>query len=436
MPDRLTITAPDRPIDAIIDLPRSKSVANRLLLLAALAGDMSVVKDPGEAEDTRLLRNLLRDRPRVLHCGMGGTVFRFLLAWAAVREGKEHIITGDARLLKRPHRPLVDALRQLGADIEEVDPGPGTGGGYRVRGKKLAGGTLVMDAPLSSQFVSALLLVAPLMENGLYLRWTGTRVSEPYVLMTMLALEHFDVPPVVDADGIRVRARPLRAKERQVPPDWSAGSFWFEMAALAGNAHILLRDLHRDHWQGDEAACELWKPWVRSEETPHGTLLISERAPGFGDGRQELSFNLRRHPDLFQPLVLTCAGLGQPARFTGLENLHLKETDRIAAVIDTLTYLGIRPELPENGFVLPSAPPLLRTSAHSGHVFDTFGDHRMAMSLAPLALRTGAITLSAPSVVAKSYPGFWEDLEKSGLILQVSRPNEPLPGKEQGTSEE
>ncbi|HNK43093.1 MAG TPA: hypothetical protein PL002_18025, partial [Flavobacteriales bacterium] len=169
MPDRLTITRPERPIDAVIDLPRSKSVANRLLILASLAGDPGAVKEPGSAEDTRLLRNLLRDRPRVMHCGMGGTVFRFLLAWAAVREGREHIITGDARLLKRPHQPLVDALRLLGADIGAVD------NGYRVRGRRLAGGTIVMDAPLSSQFISALLLIAPLMENGLYLRWTGTR---------------------------------------------------------------------------------------------------------------------------------------------------------------------------------------------------------------------------------------------------------------------
>jgi 3-phosphoshikimate 1-carboxyvinyltransferase len=421
MPDRLTITRPDRPIDAVIELPRSKSVANRLLLLAALAGDMAVVKDPGDAEDTRLLRNLLRDRPRVLHCGMGGTVFRFLLAWAAVREGKEHIITGDARLLKRPHQPLVDALCLLGADIEAVDIG------YRVRGKKLSGGTLVMDQPLSSQFISALLLVAPLMENGLFLRWTGTRVSEPYVLMTMLALEHFDVPPVLDGDGIRVRARSLRARERQVPPDWSSASFWFEMAALSGNAHILLRDLHRDHWQGDEAACELWKPWVRSEETPHGTLLISERGPGFGDGRQELSFNLRRNPDLFQPLVFTCAGLGQPARFTGLENLHLKETDRIAAVIDALTHMDIRPEVPENGFVLPFSDRLIFSS--SDHAFNTFGDHRMAMSLAPLAWRSGSITLREPTVVAKSYPRFWEDLKRAGAVLRLPQ------NKEQGTAE-
>ncbi len=419
MPDRLTITRPERPIDAVVDLPRSKSVANRLLVLASLAGDLNLVKEPGDAEDTRLLRNLLRDRPRVLHCGMGGTVFRFLLAWAAVREGKEHIITGDARLLKRPHQPLVDALRLLGADIEAVEPGPETGGGYRVRGKRLAGGTVIMDAPLSSQFISALLLIAPVMTNGLYLRWTGTRLSEPYVLMTMLALESFDVPPVVDHDGIRVRARPLRASERTVPPDWSAASFWFEIAALsgasAGSARILLRDLHRDRWQGDEAACQLWKPWVRTDSTPQGVVLVSERSPGFGDGRQELSFNLRNHPDLFQPLAFTCAALGQAARFTGLDNLHLKETDRIAAVIEGLQHMGIRPEVPQNGFVLPYADHPIRSS--SDRPFNTFGDHRMAMGLAPMAIKTGSLSLNEPSVVNKSYPGFWEDLKRAGFSV-------------------
>ena len=150
----------------------------------------------------------------------------------------------------------------------------------------------------------------------------------------------------------------------------------------------------------------------RPRETPE---RVSERSPGFGDGRQELSFNLHNHPDLFQPLALTCAALGQAARFTGLENLHLKETDRIAAVIDTLTHLGIRPEIPENGFVLPSARPPIRPSADAGHVFNTFGDHRMAMSIAPLALRGGPITVSDPGVVAKSYPGFWDDLRKAGF---------------------
>lgn len=236
--------------------------------------------------------------------------------------------------------------------------------------------------------------------------------------MTMLALERFDVPPVVDHDGIRVRARPLRARDTFVPPDWSAAAFWFEIAALSGNSRILLRGLHRDRWQGDEAACQLWKPWVRADSTEKGVLLSCERSPGFGDGRQELSFNLRNHPDLFQPLAFTCAGLGQAARFTGLENLHLKETDRIAAVIDSLVELGIRPDLPENGFLLPFASQPLRTTADAGPVLRSFGDHRMAMSLAPLALRRGHIALDDPGVVAKSYPGFWDDLSTAGFRME------------------
>lgn len=280
-----------------------------------------------------------------------------------------------------------------------------------------------MDTPLSSQFISALLLIAPLMENGLYLRWTGTRVSEPYVLMTMLALEYFDVPPVVDDDGIRVRARPLRAKEFHVPPDWSAASFWFQIAALAGatmgSAHILLRGLHRDRWQGDEAACQLWKPWVRAESTDRGTLLIAERSAGFGDGRQELTFNLRNHPDLFQPLALTCAGLGQAARFTGLDNLHVKETDRIAAVIEAISHLGIRPELHTNSFALPHARH--PATVQPEHVFKAHGDHRMAMCLAPLAITQKKITLADPDVVAKSYPHFWLDLQRAGFIVREDR---------------
>jgi len=409
MPDRLIITGPERPIDVTVDLPRSKSVANRLLLLAALAGDLNAVKDPGDAEDTRILRNLLRDRPRVLHCGMGGTVFRFLLAWAAVREGREHFITGDARLLKRPHQPLVNALRLLGADIEAVDHG------YLIRGKRLAGGTIAMDSPLSSQFLSALLLIAPMMENGLYLRWTGTRLSEPYVRMTLLALELFGVSTAVEHDGIRVRARPLRVKECHVPPDWSAASFWFEVAALVPDSRILLRHLHPDRWQGDEAACQLWKPWVRTDSTPLGVVLRSDRAPGFGDGPQELTFDLRSHPDLFQPLAFTCAGLGQAARFTGLENLHVKETDRIAAVIETFLELGIRPELPQNGFALPYSPVPMRGARNPHHTFITFGDHRMALSLAPLASVIGPLALADPGVVAKSYPRFWEDMQLAGF---------------------
>ncbi len=453
MSSRIIIRRPERPIDAIIDLPRSKSVANRALILASIAGDLHCVRDIGTADDTRILRNLLRDRPRVMHCGAGGTTFRFLLAWAAVQVGKEHIITGDARLLQRPHGPLVDALRALGADIE------GTEHGYRIRGRKLMGGSVVMDTPMSSQFISALLLIAPTMVVGLTLHWTGQRFSEPYVRMTLMALSHFGVAAVVAGDEVRVKPQRLKANILHVPPDWSAAAFWYEVAALSTDARIVFPGLKPDEWQGDRAAAELWMPWVRTERTPEGLRVVSgasavvassskaeagspaanaevgslasnaeagspasqaEAGSPEGDPAMvPLSFNLRNTPDLFQALAFTCAGRGVSAAFTGVENLPLKETDRIAAVESALGQFGIW----DTSFIVgqftltvPSRP-----IARSADVlFDTFGDHRMAMSLAPLALVLGAITVRDPEVVGKSYPTFWDDLQRAGFGVERS----------------
>ncbi len=416
MSSRITIRRPERPIDALIDLPRSKSVANRALILASLAGDLLCVKDIGMADDTRVLRNLLRDRPRVMHCGAGGTTFRFLLAWAAVQVGKEHIITGDARLLQRPHRPLIDALRVLGADIEEGDHG------YRVRGRKLMGGAIVMDTPMSSQFISALLLIAPTMEAGLIVHWTGQRFSEPYVRMTLMALAHFGVFPAVEADGVRVRPQPLKANILHVPPDWSAAAFWYEVAALAPKARIAFPGLQRDEWQGDRAAVERWDPWVRTADTQRG-VVISTRTPPeagspAGDPAVQHTFNLRNTPDLFQALVFTCAGRGVSAAFTGVENLPLKETDRIAAVEAALGHMGVGDTSFIGGqftMTLAEAP----MAATTDQPLETFNDHRMAMALAPLALVFDSITLRDPDVVSKSYPTFWDDLRRAGFGVEL-----------------
>jgi 3-phosphoshikimate 1-carboxyvinyltransferase len=421
MSSRITIRRPERPIDVIIDLPRSKSVANRVLILASLAGDPQCVKDIGTADDTRILRNLLRDRPRVMHCGAGGTTFRFLLAWAAVQVGKEHIITGDARLLQRPHGPLIDALRAVGADISEMEQG------YRVLGRKLLGGSVVMNTPMSSQYISALLLIAPTMEVGLTLHWTGQRFSEPYVRMTLMALAHFGVFPTVDADAVRVKPQRLKPNILHVPPDWSAAAFWYEVAALSKDARMAFPGLMLDEWQGDRAAAMLWNGWVRTDTTPKGLVIRSRPSveagspqlfetgsPAGDPARPPLSFNLRNTPDLFQALVFSCAGRGTSAAFTGVDNLPLKETDRIAAVEESLARIGVLDSSFIGGqfsITLADGP----TEQSGDEPLETFGDHRMAMSLAPLALVFGSITLHDPDVVSKSYPAFWEDLRRAGF---------------------
>ncbi len=405
----ITIRRPEKPIDVTIDLPRSKSVSNRALILASLAGDLSCVKEMSDGDDTRILHALLRDRPRVMHCGLGGTTLRFLLAWASVQQGEERIITGDARLMERPHDALMDALRSLGADIERKSDG------FHVRGKRMKGGGITIDSPVSSQFISALLLIAPMMEQGLTVRWTGRKLSEPYVGMTLKALDHFGAEAAEHKEELYVLSshRP-RITPLEVPRDWSAASFWYEVVALAPDARVVLKDLRMDGWQGDERALKLWSFAVRTTETSGGMLLDHP-----GHDRPSLGYVMSSTPDLFLPFAFTYAGLGRIGIFGGIESLPLKETDRLAAAKDALEKFGIPVDPIDDTFAFSSS---LGRHGHfakaTDQPFDPHGDHRMAMSLAPLALVCDAITILDPEVVDKSYPRFWDDLRKAGFRIE------------------
>lgn len=395
---------------AAVRLPRSKSVANRALVLAFLAGDLSCVNVPGDAADTRILQALLRERPHRMHCGAGGTTFRFLLAWACVQAGEEHVLTGDARLLERPHDALIEALRQLGADIERTEEG------LRVRGRRLKGGTVHFHSPISSQYLSALLLVAPTFEEGLELRWTGTRLSEPYVEMTLRMLATFGVTYRSTADGVEVPPGRYARVPFIVPPDWSSAAFWFEVVALSAGAEVLLQSLTMDPLQGDREAAYLWSPWVRREATDAGLVIAHRTEPG---PWTDAPVDLAHVPDLFQPLAFTCAARGLGATFTGLDNLPLKETDRLAAVSDALASLGVRSAFRGGTLTLYGPSGDRWVDGPEDRVFDPCGDHRMAMSLAPLAMVREAITVLDPEVVGKSYPTFWDDLRIAGFRLST-----------------
>ena len=417
----LTITAPTSPLHATIALPRSKSAANRALIIASLLGDVDLVHDPGDGDDTRILLEHLRERGAVMHCGAGATTFRFLLAWACCQPGEERLITGAPRLLERPHDDLVAALRKLGADITADDAG------YRVRGRQLHGGKVHFDSPISSQYLSALLLIAPLMTEGLSMRWTGTRLSEPYVHMTLKVMAHFGVYPFMELDGVRVPPAPYRAAPYAVPADWSAAAFWYELVALSPGAEVFLEGLEDDTLQGDRHAKHLWEPWVSTvfetdgTQRPKAGVLAAEtqrRKGAFGARLTHRTeplaqsadlVQLRNHPDLFQPLACTCAALGQDAAFTGLDNLRVKETDRILAITEVLQRMGCTVEQEGGNFQVSG-----RASTNPGP-FDPQGDHRMALALAPLCLVVGPLTVLDPAVVNKSYPGFWEDLRKAGF---------------------
>ena len=403
MSNTVTIRRPERPIDARITLPRSKSLANRALILAALAGDLSFVTDPGEAEDTRTLFKLLKERPSEMHCGDGGTTFRFLLAWACVQEGEEHLLTGSARSMERPHAPLIAALTALGADIKRSQTG------YRTRGRRMRGGTVTLDSPMSSQFISALLLVAPFFEKGLRLHWTGRRLSSPYVGMTVAMLKHFGVDASVEGDDIHIPASPLKPASFEVPADWSAAAFWFEVAALAPDTKLYFTGTFNSGMQGDEAVISHLLPYTHCAISDEELILHGRSS----DGPDPYHADLTDTPDLFQPMAFALAGVGKKAEFTGLHNLSHKETDRSKAVAGALGTLGCSAEYHGGTFTLEGGITNLRP-----HPFDPQGDHRMAMSLAPLALVCEQITILHPEVVAKSYPGFWEDLRSAGFSVE------------------
>ncbi len=402
---QLTITRPGGPVRATIAMPRSKSISNRGLLMASLCGDLGLVSQLSDGDDTRSMHELLRTNPQLMDCGAGGTTFRFLLAWAAVRVGEEHVLTGTKRLLDRPHDDLVSALRSLGADIERVPEG------YRVRGRALKGGEVHFDSPISSQYLSALLLIAPCMKEGLTLRWTGTRLSEPFVHMTMKMLAHFGVFPRLELDGVRVDPSAYIPAPILVPSDWSSAAFWYQIVALSANAEVLLEGLTDDTMQGDREAQHLWAPWVHTSFTPQGALLTN----GNGMPWEDVPRNLKQVPDLFQPLAFTLAACGQRAVLTGLDNLRVKETDRLRVVVDAITQVGGVAAFAGGAFAVKQG-----ITQRSPASFDPDIDHRMALSLAPLSLLLGSITITDPSVVNKSYPKFWDDLRKAGFRVEMA----------------
>ncbi|MCS7035136.1 MAG: 3-phosphoshikimate 1-carboxyvinyltransferase [Saprospiraceae bacterium] len=414
------IGTPERPVP--IALNSSKSLSNRALIVNALCG----LPDPAEgldnlsaAADTRTLLRLLRERPEVYDAGDGGTTFRFLTAYLALQEGC-HELTGSARMQERPIGPLVEALRQLGVSIEYLKRE-----GYpplRICGPAPSGGTerarVRIDARVSSQFISALMLIGPCLPRGLEIALNGPPVSTSYLEMTQAVMRYFGAAAFRRGEKILVEPSPYRPRLLRIEADWSAASYWYSIAALAESAHLLLEGLTDDSWQGDRIAARWAMPFgvQTAFETPDGRPCARLRAAK-SDGPDEdlLHFDGNDHPDLAQTFAVLCAACGQKAAFSGLQTLPLKETDRCAALRSELAKVNASfepsPQDPNtylvHGFARWDAPVR----------FATYGDHRMAMAFAPLALLR-PIEIENPEVVNKSYPQFWEHLQQAGFIIE------------------
>ncbi len=382
-------------------LPASKSISNRLLIMGAVCGGAVEAENLSTSDDTRYLREALKSGKREIWLGHAGTALRFGLAWAAVTPG-ERFLHGSARLSERPVAPLVEALRSLGADISCPEKE-----GYApllVRGKKLRGGTVDLDAAVSSQFITALMLIGPVLEGGLELRLSGEIVSEPYLRMTARLMRMAGADVSFRENLIRIANTGYAETCIEVEPDYSAASYFYAAAAFNRNLETELPGLPEKSLQGDAAVAEIYRRFgVETRYTARGALLM----PGeVLDDR--LQFDFLACPDLAQTVAVTAAGLQKPFHLTGLQTLRIKETDRISALAAELTKCGVSckasdRELTINGFSEISATPRIRT----------YDDHRMAMAFAPLAAVFGEIIIEDPEVVSKSFPDFFREIKKA-----------------------
>lgn len=396
-------------------LPSSKSLSNRVLVINALSGNRGMLpENVSDCDDTRVMIKWLDGCDETVDVGAAGTAMRFSTALLAVSEGYR-VITGSERMKQRPIALLVDALRGLGAEIEYVGDE-----GYpplRIKGNPtMKGGCVSLSGGVSSQYISALLMIAPMMEEGLTLTLTGDVVSRPYIDMTIGLMRDFGAKVMwMDDNVVRVEPRVYSKRDFFVESDWSACSYWYEMVAL-GDGDVLLPGLFKDSFQGDSRVAELFSMLgVTTEYVDGEGMGACVHIYRTGDVCGRLDLDLVEQPDLAQTLVVCCCMMGVPFRFTGLQSLKIKETDRINA---------LRTEMRKLGYVVGEENDSVlywngeRCEADTEPVIDTYDDHRMAMAFAPCALKLGEIRINDPHVVSKSYPGYWEDLRSVGFVCE------------------
>lgn len=398
-----------------IYLPASKSESNRLLVIDAILGsDDLQIENLSESNDTKVLKKSLETLLQLkgtnisvtLDMHDSGTAMRFITAYASAINVKS-LITGSDRMKERPLSILVNTLQLIGANIKYLE-----NQGFPpilVEGKRIKGGVIDIDATVSSQYISALMLMAPKMTNGLIMYLKGNVASYPYITMTAKVMEHFGIEILMHGNAIAIKKQQYSSrKEYVVESDWSAASYWYEMAAFSDDVDLFLHGLKKDSIQGDSIIAEIYEQFgVHTEFLENGVRLTKTN-----NHCQHFKQNFLNYPDMVQTLVCTAAGLGISGEFHGLHNLRFKETDRIHA---------LHTELKDMGLVLDSFEDKIlieQSNLETHRPIRTFADHRMAMSFAPLAIPLGQITIESPNVVGKSYPNFWEDLKKTGFTIE------------------
>lgn len=417
---KYTISHPSKKIIGTIELTASKSESNRALIIQALCSEKFKIENIALANDTEILAAALKlsekqsEHTMIHDVGPAGTTMRFLTSYLATKPGT-HVLTGSERMKKRPIGILVNALRKLGAEIEYMEEE-----GYpplKIIGKQLRGGEVEMDGNVSSQFISALLLISPELQNGLVIKFKGEVTSRPYINMTLKMMEEFRVYGQWQENSISVSKQNYHKKSEEnyaykVEGDWSAASYWYAMVALTNESDLTIKGLKHPSLQGDSILADVFTFFgVKTEYLSDGIRITKNRIKD-----EHFGFDFSDCPDIAQTVAVVVSALNIPALFNGLHTLRIKETDRIEAIKVELKKVGTEIEI-LNDNSIKIIPSSLIPSPSSIH---TYEDHRMAMAFSALAMKMNEITIEDPDVVKKSYPNFWNDLKSLGFEIKES----------------
>jgi len=406
-----TITSSQNKLEGTISLPTSKSISNRVLIINALAYSPFSVENLSDSDDTMVMKQVLNSNTDKFDIGHAGTAMRFLTSFLSKVVGKWEI-TGSERMQQRPIKILVDSLNQLGAKIEYIN-----NEGYpplRIFGSNLKGGALELDGSVSSQYISALLMIAPTIEGGLTLTLTNKITSASYIDLTLKLMARFGIKYKWEGNKITIVEQSYMAIPFAVEADWSGASYWYEMAVLADEANILLEGLQLNSLQGDCAQAKWFEDFgIKSEQIGNSVRLSKT---GIEQPSKYIQ-NFVGNPDIAQTFAVLCVCKKVPFHFSGLETLKIKETDRINALIVELGKLGATLYEPKPG-ELAWDGEIDETKFKSIVTIDTYHDHRMALAFAPVALVNGKILINDPMVITKSYPGYWDNLRDMGFKVK------------------
>jgi 3-phosphoshikimate 1-carboxyvinyltransferase len=408
-------------LSGFVRITGSKSISNRILIMAELAeayDDTLQFDNLSEADDTLRLQYYL-DKirlsslyclPLVINADNAGTIMRFLSSFLTIKKGK-WLLTGSKRIQNRPIEILVASLKELGADIKyaEREGHPPV----LIVGGDLKGGKIKMDTSVSSQFISSLMMIAPVLEKGLLIRFAGKPVSFPYIEMTGKLMKHFGIEVELTPGQVKVNPSKYRIKNFTVEPDWSSASYWYETVAIAGEGDLFLEGFFKDSVQGDSRLSELFESLgVHTEFEPNGIRLSAT-----GKRTDHFFYDFTETPDLVPAVLTTCAALKIPATMKGVDHLKYKESDRMKVLGIELNKIGAKLKENNGVFELSLKKNFQLTKKP---VFETYNDHRMAMCFAPLVLKYDEITVKDKEVVEKSYPEFWNDLQQLGIVHLIS----------------